>query len=66
MNGILSSSPVDWHTFCANWVKGEVYGHVHKLEARALGCRPQGVKPKEQHITPNLQDSVNMRCTMEC
>jgi len=26
------------------------------------GC----AKPKQQHITPNLQDSINTRCKMEC
>jgi len=39
---ILSSSPVDCHPFSANWVKGGVCGHVQKLEAHALGCRPWG------------------------
>jgi len=28
----------------------------------AAGC----VKPKEQLISPNLQDSINTRCTLEC
>jgi len=40
--GILSSSPVDWHPFWANWVKGGVCRHVQKSEAHVLGCRPRG------------------------
>jgi len=40
--GILSSSPVDWHPFWENWVKGRVCGHVQRSEAHALECRPRG------------------------
>ena len=42
ISGILSSSPVGWHPFEANWVKGGVCGHVQKSEAHTLGCRPRG------------------------
>ena len=40
---ILSSSPVNWHPFCANWVKGGVCVHAYKSEPRAHGCGPRGV-----------------------
>jgi hypothetical protein len=63
---MLSSGPVDWHPFCAIWVKGGQCACPQVIATRAwvwaVGC----AKPKEQHITPKLQDSVNMRCTMKC
>ena len=47
--------------------RGGSGGNVRKVRGtrarvQAAGC----VKPKEHLITPNLQDSNNTRCTMEC
>ena len=42
ISGMFSSSPVDWHPFIANWVKGGGCGHVQKSEAHTLGCRLRG------------------------
>jgi len=36
---VLSSSPVDCHSFRTNW---EVCGHFQISEAHALGSRPRG------------------------
>jgi len=45
--GILSSSPVDWHPFCANRIIWGGCVHAHKSdlaqEPRAHGCVPRGV-----------------------
>ena len=42
------------------WTCPKVRGTCARVQA--AGC----VKPKEHLITPNLQDSNNTRCTMEC
>jgi len=52
--GILSSNPVDWHPFWANWVKRGVCGHVKKSEAHALGCRPRGESSQWSSNSPQI------------
>jgi len=74
--GILSSSPVDWDPFWANWVKGGVCGHVQKSEAHALGCRPWGESsrwssnlPQTYRIVPawdSQWNSKKMEAILDC
>ena len=52
--GIFSSSPVDWHPFRANWVKGGDCGHGLKSEARALGAGRGVSQANEAAIYPKL------------
>jgi len=43
ISGIFSLSPVDWHPFCASWVKGGVCVYAYKSEPHANGCGLRGV-----------------------
>jgi hypothetical protein len=54
--GIFSSSPVDWHPFRANWVKGGDCGHGLKSEARALGAGRGVSQANEAAIYPKLTE----------
>eukprot|EP00983_Pelagomonas_calceolata_P020424 644173-Pelagomonas_calceolata.AAC.2 len=41
--GFLSSSPVDWHPFAANWAKGRGCLHGWESVPCAEGCGQQGL-----------------------
>jgi hypothetical protein len=60
--GILSSSPVDWHPFWANWVKGGGLWTCPNVRGTRAWVQAAGwVKPMKQQFTPNSQDCASMR-----
>ena len=63
--GILSSSPVDSQPFEQSVLKVGVCGHVHKSEARTLGCRPRGESRQRRAIHFNFQDSASIIQSVE-